>query len=158
MSGKQDPFGKGPYRAEDLGPSGFDPHAPYQPVDLHPEHNLIGPASNQEKNLALLAHLLGCLGIFLASVPGFIGPLIIWLMQKDVSPYVEREAREALNFQITLLIIGVGCAALFFVTCGMAFPLLFVPSLLQVIFGLIATISAANGTPFRYPLNIRLIK
>jgi uncharacterized protein len=158
MSGEQDPNGKEKFRAKDLGPSGFDPHAPYQPVELHPEHYAMQAATNQEKNLALLAHLIGCLSVFLGTVPGFLGPLIIWLTQKDVSPFVEEQAREALNFQLTLLIIGFGCGVLVFATCGMLFPLLLVPVLLQLIFGIIASLAVSNGAAYHYPLTIRLIK
>jgi uncharacterized protein len=158
MSGEQDPSGKGKHRAEDLGPSGFDPHAPYQPVELHPESYALRATTNQEKNLALLAHLIGWLSVFVGSVPGFLGPLIIWLTQKDVSPFVEEQAREALNFQITLLIIGFGCGILVFATCGMLFPLVLIPVLLQVIFGIVATLSVSNGRAYHYPFNIRLIK
>lgn len=145
-------------RAQDLGPSGFDPHAPYTPVEpgsVRPVHGLV---DSQDRNLALLAHLSGCLGIVVGSVPGFVGPLIIWLLQKDKSLFVEQEAKEALNFQITLLMLTAVFILVTFMSCWMLFPLLFVPALLQVIFGIIATVSVANGNAYRYPFNLRLIK
>jgi uncharacterized protein len=144
-------------RAEDLGPSGFDPHAPYSPVDPNLLHSANSP-DNQDRNLAILAHLSGCLGFVVGSVPGFLGPLILWLFQKDRSPFVEQEAREALNFQITLLILAFICAAIALMSCGTLFIVIFVPVVLQIVFGIIATLSAANGKPYRYPFNLRLIK
>jgi uncharacterized Tic20 family protein len=158
MTHEQDPFGKGRYRAEDLGPSGFDPHAPYTPVEPY-EARLSGYQPNtNDKNLALLAHLLGCLGVFSWSMIGFLGPLVIWLTQKDKSAFVEEQAREALNFQITLLVAMAACAVITFATCWLLFPIAFVPPLLQVIFGIIATFSVYNGKPYHYPFNLRLIK
>lgn len=166
MPSEQSPFGKGRYRAEDLGPSGFDPHAPYTPVEPY-EASPSGPyearlssyeMTTNDKNLALLAHLLGCLGVFSWSMIGFLGPLVIWFTHKDKSPFVEEQSREALNFQITLLIAMVVCGAITFATCGLFFPIAFVPPLLQVIFGIIATFSVYNGKPYHYPFNLRLIK
>ena len=53
--------------------------------------------SQDEKTMALLAHLGG---IFF----GFIPSLIIWLIKKDESAFVAEQAKEALNFQITVMI------------------------------------------------------
>lgn len=145
-------------RAEDLGPAGFDPHAPYTPVEPGSMPTVHGSMDGQDRNLALLAHLSGCLGIVVGSVPGFVGPLVIWLIQKDKSLFVEQEAKEALNFQITLLILIAVFIVATFMSCWMLFPLLFVPALLQVVFGIIATVSVANGNAYRYPFNLRLIK
>ncbi len=163
MSNQHNPYDRDPThrdhgRAKDLGPAGFDPNAPYTPIDPLPVSSSPFSFDNQEKNLALLAHLTGCLGIVVGSVPGFLGPLIIWLWQKDQSPFVEEQAKEALNFQITLLIVGVVCIALVFVSCGTLFPIVFVPMVLQVVFGIIAVLSVSGGNAYRYPFNLRLIK
>lgn len=145
-------------RAEDLGPSGFDPHAPYRAVEPRTDFLVVSPTESQDKNLALLAHLSGCLAVVVGSVPGFVGPLVIWLIQKDKSKFVEQESKEALNFQITLLIMSAVAIVVTFLSCWMLFPLIFIPLLMQVVFGIIATLSAANGTAYRYPFNLRLIK
>ena len=145
-------------RAEDLGPSHFDPHAPYTPVEPHSINLNPVATDSQDKNLALMAHLLGCLGALFGSVLGFAGPLIIWLTHKSKSAFVEQQAREALNFQITLLILTAVCSLIVSASCWTLFPLLFLPVVLQVIFGIIATISVSRGNAYRYPFNIRLIK
>lgn len=145
-------------RAEDLGPSGFDPHAPYAPVEPSTIGSVHRSIDSQDKNLALMAHLSGCLGVAVGSVPGFVGPLVIWLIQKDKSAFVEQEAKEALNFQITLLIMMAVFLIVTFLSCWVLFPLLFVPALLQVVCGIIAAVSVANGNAYRYPFNLRLIK
>ena len=132
---------------------------PYQlpPAPTHPDDGLFAP-NDEERNLAILAHLSGIAGLALGGLVGFLGPLIIYLMKKDASFYVESQAKEALNFQITLLIIAAGCIALVVVSCGTLFPLAFVPMVLQVIFAVVAAIAVKDGRPYRYPFNIRLIK
>jgi len=96
--------------------------------------------------------------VVVGSVPGFVGPLVIWLIQKDKSKFVEQESKEALNFQITLLIMSAVAIVVTFLSCWMLFPLIFIPLLMQVVFGIIASLSAANGNAYRYPFNLRLIK
>ncbi|WP_153555222.1 DUF4870 domain-containing protein [Roseimaritima sediminicola] len=136
------------------------PNEPPPPgAGLPPEDAFLsssGAPTADEKNLSMLAHLSGLLGIVIGGVLGFLGPLILWIWKKDESPYIEREAREALNFQLTLLIIYCVTVAIGMVTCfGMVF--IFVPVILQLVFGITATITASKGIPYRYPFNIRLI-
>lgn len=114
--------------------------------------------SSEERNLAIIAHLSGCAGVLGAGMVGFIGPLVIYLLKKDSSPYVEVQAKEALNFQITMLLVALISAALVAITCGTLFPLLFVPMLMQVIFGIVAAMAVRDGKNYRYPFNFRLLQ
>jgi uncharacterized protein len=114
--------------------------------------------TNDERNLALIAHLSGIAGILMGGLVGFLGPLIVYLLKKDESPYVEAQAKEALNFQITLLLIAVGCVIVVALSCFTLFPLLFIPGVMQVVFGIIAGLAVRDGSRYRYPLNIRLIQ
>ena len=108
----------------------------------------VGPSPN-ETNLATLAHLFG---IF----TGFIGAMVIWLLQKDESAFVGEEAREALNFQITLMIAYVVAGVLTLLLVGvLLFPLLFVVNLVCCLMG---AISASKGKRYRYPFALRLLK
>ncbi|WP_028079657.1 DUF4870 domain-containing protein [Solimonas soli] len=106
--------------------------------------------SKDDCNLAMLAHLLG---IF----TGFIGALIIWILKKDSpSGFVAGEAKEALNFQITLLIGWVIAGILSAALIGMLlFPILLIGNIVLCILGALA---AARGTPHRYPFTIRLLQ
>ena len=72
------------------------------------EYGEYDPSSN-ERTMALLAHLLPLLGF------GFIAPLVIYLVKKDDSDFVADQAREALNFQITLFIGFIASVVLMFV-------------------------------------------
>lgn len=114
--------------------------------------------SHDDRNLALIAHLSGLAGIVGAGLLGFLGPLIIYLMKKDTSPYVEAQAKEALNFQITLFLISVACFLLVAISCGALFPLIFVPMTLQVIFAIVAALAVRDGSHYRYPFNFRLLR
>ena len=97
----------------------------------------------------MLAHLLGI-------VSGFVGALIIWLIKKDQSAYVDEQGKEALNFQITMLIAFVGAWILMFILIGMLLiPLLLMANLVLCI---ITAVAASEGEHYKYPLAIRLLK
>lgn len=105
--------------------------------------------SKDECNIAMLAHLLG---IF----TGFLGALIIWIMKKDDSAYISEQAKEALNFQITITIGYVIASVLVFFLIGFFFiPVLLI---LNLLFCIIAAIAASKGQGYRYPLTIRLVQ
>lgn len=101
--------------------------------------------------MAMLSHLLGAL-------VGFVVPLIIWLVKKDAMPFVDDQAREALNFQITVLIVFVACGILATVTCGFGAFLFFPVWVADLIFGIMAAMKANEGIVYRYPYALRLIK
>ena len=98
----------------------------------------------------MLTHLSG----FLLSV---IVPLIVWLVHKDRADkaYLVREAKEALNFQITVLIGYVICWVLIFVVIGaLLSPLLW---LLNLVFCIIAAVKVSSEGSYRYPFVLRLV-
>ncbi|MFK8113188.1 MAG: DUF4870 domain-containing protein [Rubripirellula sp.] len=135
---------------------------PDNPYDLPPEPISLGDRdfapTQDERNIALIAHLSGIAGIVMGGLLGFLGPLLVYLIKKDDSPYIAAQAKEALNFQITVLIIGVACAVLAMISCGTLFLLLFVPAVMQVVFGIIAALAVRDGSHYRYPVNLRLIQ
>lgn len=104
------------------------------------------PPTSDEKTLALLAHIL-------TFVFPLLAPLIIYLIKKDESSFVAYHAKESLNFQITLFIV---CIILFITIIGIL--LLWVVGIIGVVLVIVATIRAAEGKLYRYPLCIRLIK
>jgi hypothetical protein len=86
----------------------------------------------------------------------FLGPLVIWLIKKDEFPFVADQAKESLNFQLTMLIALVVGWAITGMTCFMV-PVVLVVPILQLVFGIIATIKSNNGEWYRYPLTIRMV-
>jgi uncharacterized protein len=106
------------------------------------------PPASDANTLAMLAHLLG---IF----TGFVGPLIIWLVKKEV-PFVEDQAKEALNFQITVAIAAVASGLLSFIGIGcIIYPVVAIGNL---VFCIMACVKAKDGIAYRYPIALRLIK
>lgn len=103
--------------------------------------------SKDERLWALFAHLGG-----LATT--VVLPLLVYVIKKDESEFVAQQAREALNFQITVLIVGLVCAA---VVC--AAPILVaLVVIFDFIFSLVGAIRAHDGHRYGYPLSIRLIR
>ena len=104
--------------------------------------------SSDDKNIVVLTHLGGILFSFL---PG----LIVWLLKKDDSPYIAENAREALNFQITVVIGYFICWILIFLLIGVALlPLLWIAN---IIFCIMAAVATSKGESYRYPFALRLI-
>mgnify|MGYP001570407945 CR=1 FL=1 len=105
--------------------------------------------TQDERNLAMLGHLL-------AIVLGFLGPLIIWLIKKDSSEFVDDQGKEALNFNILMLIAYGICGVLTCVAIGVL--LLPVVWIVNILFAVLGGVAAARGNRYRYPFNWRLVK
>ena len=109
------------------------------------------PPSQEERTMALLAHLL--------AIPiGFLGPLIIWLVKKDESRFVDDQGKEALNFQITVMLTMVAVSVLAVITCGIGAILAFPVIVVDFVFTIMAAVRANEGRCYRYPLCIRMIQ
>lgn len=111
--------------------------------------------SKEERNWAMIAHLSALLA-FVTGIGGILGPLIVWLIRKDDMPFAADQAKEALNFQITMFLAGIVAAILTLVLIG--FLLLFLLCVVDVIFIIIAAVKASEGVAYRYPFNLRLIR
>lgn len=130
---------------------------PYQGPETDPIPE-VGLPTKDERTWAMMGHLSAILASLLTGLlGGWIGPLIVWLIKKDESPFIDDQGKEALNFQITLIIIYVVAYAVTLATCGLLFFVLFIPLVLQIVFGIIAAIRANNGEAYRYPMTIRMI-
>lgn len=105
---------------------------------------------------ALLAHL-GGLSIFLGIPFGnILVPLIVWLVKRHEMPFVDRQAREALNFQISMTIYAVVAYVLVFVLIG--WVILVGLGIVNLIVCIQAAIKSNDGIDYEYPLNLRLVK
>lgn len=106
-----------------------------------------------ERNWAIAAHLTSFVAAYVAL--GFLGPLVVLLVQGDKSPYVRAHAVEALNFNLTWLIYIVVSGILVLVLVGVA--LLAVLGVAYAVLVILAAVAAADGRTYRYPLTIRFI-
>lgn len=102
----------------------------------------------EDRQWASFAHLGG--------VIGFLPSLIIWLVFKDRGQFTNAEAKEALNFQITILIAYVIGSILSVVFIG--FLISFAAWAVAVIFSILGFLKAKDGIAYQYPFALRLIK
>ena len=136
--------------------------------DIDPNADTAGasPVSAEERQWGMFAHLSMLLAGLLTSFAGgwgwFIGPLIIWLVKKDTMPFVEDQAKEALNFSILITGIFVVLFVLGILTLGLGFlitiPIMVIVGLAALVLTVIAAMKANEGVRYRYPFNIRFIK
>jgi uncharacterized Tic20 family protein len=107
-----------------------------------------GP-SRDERHWAMLAHLSAML-MYVTVVGGFVAPLVIWLMKRDDMPFVRDQGLETLNFQITILLALTAGGILMWVAIG--FVLVPMTLLFHFVVTIIASVRAADGIAYRYPL------
>jgi uncharacterized protein len=114
------------------------------------EQSLYTPTSD-ERLLAVLSHIL-------AIVPGIgiFGPLVIYLLKKDDSGFVAANAKESLNFQLTIIIAYIVSFILIVVLIGIF--LLWIIGILNLILVIVASIRASENKIYQYPFNLRLIR
>lgn len=123
------------------------PPPPQQPAA--PQPVAAAPLSpEQDVQWGSFAHLGGILGALPA--------LIIWLVFKDRGSFTNTEGKEALNFQITILMGYVIGWILSFILIGVF--LVWALWVVSVVFSIIAFLKAKDGVHYRYPFAIRLIK
>ncbi len=103
-----------------------------------------------DKIWSMLSHLSVLFGV------GLILPLVVYLAMRQESEYVAANAKEALNFHLSVLIYVVCCIPLVFVLIGV--PLMVIIGLGSLVFSIVAAIKASDGQCYRYPLTLRLIK
>lgn len=104
--------------------------------------------ANDDRNIAVLTHLGG---IFFSVLPG----LVVWLLKKDDHAYLAEQAREALNFQMSVLIAYLLAWLLVLVLIGLALlPVIYV---LNILLCIVAAVKTSQGKAYRYPFSLRLI-
>jgi uncharacterized Tic20 family protein len=138
-------------------PHAFSASAPNAPAAT-------GELTQDDKLWGMLAHLSALVAGWFGFA--FLGPLIVWMIKKDQSKFVDIHGKEALNFQLNMLIyVLVGSAinvAVGAITCGLGLfvtiPLLAVVMVYSLVMPIIAGLKANNGEPYEYPLTFRMIQ
>jgi uncharacterized protein len=111
-------------------------------------------ASANDRTYATFMHLMLVIATFTA-VPLILGPLIMWLLKKDHSPYINDHGKEALNFNLSIFIYMIAAALTF--VCGLGIVIMPAVWIFGLIFSVIAAIAANRGEYYRYPACIRII-
>ncbi|NLA68867.1 MAG: DUF4870 domain-containing protein [Gammaproteobacteria bacterium] len=122
-----------------------------------------GAIDPQQRQWALFAHLSALSALFTGGIGAVIGPLVIWLVKKDTMPFVDDQAKEALNFNITVAIAVIALSVigtiLLIVLVGFVFFFLaFAVGIYWLVMTIIAAMKANEGVAYRYPFTLRLIK
>lgn len=138
-------YGAPPAGAYNQPPVGGYPPAPGYGAPMQPQLS-----DAEQRQWAMFAHIGGI-------ILSFIAPLVIWLMYKERGRFVEEQAKEALNFQITLIIASIAVAIISVITLGIG-SILYVAFIVALVFMIMAAVAVNKGEAYRYPVNIRFIK
>lgn len=103
----------------------------------------------------MLCHLSALAG-YIIPLGSVIGPLVVWQMKKAEMPVVDDQGKEALNFQLTVLIAVLISIVLMFVVIGIF--LLFAIGIADLVLVIIAALKANKGELYRYPFSIKFVK
>ncbi len=130
---------------------------------IHPSlmenHPIPAPESkppDAQSSWAIALHLSGFAIFILPTIGQILAPLILWLIKRPESPYLDRVGKEVLNFQISYTIYAVIAGALVFVVVGcVLLPAIFI---CWVVFIIIAAVKTSNGEDYQYPFTIRLLQ
>lgn len=142
-----------------------DPNEPSPPPGHEPSQAGPSPppAGRDSRNWGVAAHLAWLVTV--VGIPAPIGPLVVWLIKKDEDAFAEDQAREALNFQLSVLIYmivgAVAAAILAIVIFGLGLialvPVVLVFAILILVLTIVAAVKASEGERYRYPMTIRLV-
>ena len=112
-------------------------------------------SEKQARTWAMVCHLSAFAG-FIIPLGNIIAPLVIWLIKRAESPFIDDQGKEALNFQISMIIYAV--ISWILVTIFIGYLLLFAVGIFDIVMVIMAALKANEGERFRYPLCIRFIK
>lgn len=114
------------------------------------------PPTPEARQWAMFCHLGGFAGLTGIPGAGLLVPFILWQMKKEQHPFIDDQGKEAMNFQICMLIVIVVTFALMCVGIGVfIFPIV---ALVGIVMPILAALKANEGVVYRYPYIFRLIK
>jgi uncharacterized Tic20 family protein len=113
-------------------------------------------ATDDERTFALFIHLT-LLGHVVLSLIALIAPIVMWQIKKDQSPFLDDHGREAVNFQLSLIILSILLIPIGIITCSAGF-FLYIPLYVLALVGMVQAAMAANrGEFYRYPMTFRIL-
>lgn len=137
--------------------------AEYDPNQM-PGEPFFADVPAADRQWAVFAHLAALVAIWMGGM-AFLGPLIVWLIKKNEMQFVDDQGKEALNFQLNMLVlkfgalvigvpIGILTMGLGFIPLGLLLGGLFV---VDIIMSIVAAIEVSGGATYRYPFIIRIV-
>jgi len=110
-----------------------------------------------QRTYALFTHLAGLLSLADMFLAGLIATLVLWRIKAHESEFLDDHGREAVNFQISLLIYST-VAAMLVPVLGLGLLLLFALWLIRLVACIRGAMAASRGEYYRYPMCIRFLK
>jgi uncharacterized Tic20 family protein len=119
--------------------------------------NNVTPATipREARKWAMICHIIALVGLLGNGIGFLVAPLIVWLIKREDHPFIDQQGKEAVNFQITMLLAIIVAAVLCLVLIGFVF--LIILGIVIVVLPIIAAVKANNGEDFKYPFTIRFI-
>lgn len=118
--------------------------------------NELKPINSDDRKWGAIAHFSALIGMLLP-LGLVLGPLLVWVLKKNDSGFVDKQGKAAINFQLSILII-----AFILLFLGSAIkpllPLAFVTGIAGLAFALLAGFNVINGKDFEYPWSLKIIK
>lgn len=111
--------------------------------------------SKEERQWAMFCHLAALAG-FVIPFGNIIGPLVLWVLKKDESAFIDYHGKEALNFQISFSIYLIVSVILIILLIGILLTV--IVATLGVVFLVVAALKANDGVYYTYPATIRFVK
>ncbi len=109
-----------------------------------------------EKGWAAASHWATFAGL-LIPFAHILGPLVVWLLKRKTMPFVNEQAKEAMNFQISITLYALAAALLTSLWEGFVLLLLLL-GIAMLVFVIIAAVRSYRGVHYRYPLTLRVIR
>ncbi len=134
----------------------------YQDSGSFSPHGGLPPSSPDERTWAMLCHLSALFGLAIP-LGNVVGPLVVWLFKKDGMPLVDDQGKEALNFQISMVLYLFLAASVSGILVMVAIGILLLPivvigfPIVGAVMAVLGGIKANQGEAYRYPLCIRFI-
>ncbi len=114
-------------------------------------------ATADERTWATFQHLGGLIAWFIIGPFCFLVPLVMWLVKKEDSSYLDDHGREALNFELSILLYGILLIPISIITLGIG-AVLYVPwAIVGIVAPICGAVAANKGRFYRYPMCVRFV-
>lgn len=124
-----------------------------QPPYTNPQ--IPGQLTADEKNWAMACHLSAFSAYIGIPFGHILGPLLVWMLKRDTSEYINEAGKKALNFNLAMTIYLIVAGLLCFVLIGI--PIVVALVIAQVILTIIASVKTSNGEVYEYPMTIKFL-
>jgi uncharacterized Tic20 family protein len=112
--------------------------------------------TDRERTFATWMHLSGLCSYIGIPVGHILVPLVLWLLKRNESAFLDQQGREILNFQLTITFYLIFSYLLVYLLIG--FLMIAIVVLLHIVATIVAAVKTYEGQIFRYPVTIRVIK